>query len=84
MGRGREVGAARVHGAGEPGPVGDADAGRGGVVAVERWLGRGGERDVDVVELRWAEVCVVVRVAGGVLLLAGRVARWGVRSRRGV
>lgn len=58
--------------------------GRGGGVAVERWLGRGGERDVDVVEPRRAEVCLVVRVAGGALLLAGRVARRGVRSRRGV
>lgn len=53
-------------------------------MAVERWLGRGGERDVDIVELRRAEVCLVVRVAGGALLLAGRVARRGVRSRRGV
>lgn len=84
MGRGREAGAARVHVAGESGPVGDVDAGRGGGVAVERWLGRGGERDVDIVEPRRAEVCLVVRVAGGALLLAGRVARRGVRSRRGV
>lgn len=84
VGRGREAGAARVHVAGESGPVGDVDAGRGGGVAVERWLGRGGERDVDIVEPRRAEVCLVVRVAGGALLLAGRVARRGVRSRRGV